>query len=299
MAFGDTMPVRIVRSLSGKAHLLEAQRRRALGDYSRGTLGAYARAWQVSRSPKALLRLCLFRHELGYHLPDSWNDLLGANLPKLRGADFEIATMLRCRRRRAAQDSFRRKFEEWLKAPDLRQIAVVGNSASLLGADQAGSIESADAVVRFNHWQAPAADVGRRTDLWVRSPLDLENTDTPRPHPPPRWVAASGPDMACRRPEWDRWTAENMGNLLAVPLQVWRCLVRELQAPPSAGVLTLGWLRSARGNWDGIEVYGIGYAGGRYHAAKAGHRPSHRHDWKKESVILRRWANEGLKICTL
>ena len=56
------MPAKFVRSLSGKAHLLEAQRRRAMGDYSRETLGAYERAWQVGQSPRALLRLCLFRH---------------------------------------------------------------------------------------------------------------------------------------------------------------------------------------------------------------------------------------------
>ena len=70
-----------------------------MGDYSRETLGAYERAWQVGQSPRALLRLCLFRHELGYHLPNSWNELLGTNLAKLRGVDFETATMLRCRRR--------------------------------------------------------------------------------------------------------------------------------------------------------------------------------------------------------
>lgn len=267
-----------------------------MGDYSRETLGAYERAWQVGQSPRALLRLCLFRHELGYHLPASWNELLGKNLAKLQRPDFELATALRCNRRKATQDALRRNFEEWLKNPGLRQVAVVGNSASLLGAGQASKIGASDAVVRFNHWQAPAADVGRRTDWWVRSPLNLENKDTPHPNPPPRWVAASGPDMASRRPQWERWTAENGGSLLSVPLPVWRALVRELQAPPTAGLLALNWLRSIRNSWDGVIVYGIGYKGGRYHAAKQSHRPSHRHDWEKESALLQRWTTEGLRL---
>ena len=102
--------------------------------------------------------------------------------------------------------------------------------------------------------------------------------------------------MASRRPQWERWTAENGGNLLSVPLPVWRALVRELQAPPTAGLLALNWLRSIRNSWDGVIVYGIGYKGGRYHAARQRQRPSHRHDWEKESALLQRWTTEGLKL---
>jgi hypothetical protein len=290
------MPANFARSLGSHALLLEAKRRRAMGDYSRATLGLYTKAWELARSPKALLQLCLFRHELGYHLPPSWHGLLGRSLPQLHGTDFETATILRCRRRKATQAALRRKFEAWLSAPDLSQIAVVGNGANLLGTGQASLIEACSAVVRFNHWQATAADVGRRTDLWVRSPLDLQRSNTPHPHPPPRWIAASGPDMASRRHDWENWSEANGGDLLSIPLHAWRGLVRELQAPPSAGVLTLGWLRSTRGTWEGIRAYGFGYEGGRYHAVRPKHRPSHRHDWEKESAILRRWKSEGLKL---
>jgi hypothetical protein len=290
------MPVRFVKSLRGRTLLLEAKRRRALGDYSRATLDLYCKAWELTRSPAALLQLCLFRHELGYRLPRPWHDELGRNLPVLRGPDFAVATALRCRRTQTTQDTLRRKFEAWLNGPDLRQIAVVGNSARLLGAREADQIEAADAVVRFNHWRAPAEDVGRRTDVWVRSPLDLQKNDTPHPHPPPRWIAASGPEMASRRREWNRWSEENGGALFSAPLAVWRGLVRELQAPASAGLLMLGWLRSTRGTWDGIKAHGFGYERGRYHAVKRSHRPSHRHRWEKESAILRRWIGEGLKM---
>ena len=72
--------------------------------------------------------------------------------------------------------------------------------------------------------------------------------------------------------------------------------MRKLKAPPSAGLLTLAWLRSIRGCWDGIEVFGMGYAGGRYHAAKHKHRPSHRHRWDMEAALLRQWASDGLNV---
>jgi hypothetical protein len=144
------------------------------------------------------------------------------------------------------------------------------------------------------------SDVGRRTDLWVRSPLDIRAADSTTPTPGPAWVAVSGPEMSARKPEWDGWNALYGGRLLSFPLQVWRPLVKALGAPPSAGLLTLGWLRAIRKGWDGIEVFGIGYAGGRYHAAKKNHRPSHRHRWSQETALLNHWMAEGLVVhgCT-
>lgn len=267
-----------------------------MGDYSRTTLGLYAKAWETAPSPQTLLSYCLFRHELGYRPTKTLSKDLQDALPQLPANRRAVADALLSHERRADQQALQTEFYAWLRTAKRQTVAVVGNSAALLGARRARAIETAHCVVRFNHWKAEAEDVGRRTDVWVRSPLDIRAEDSPAPAPAPRWVAVSGPEMDCRRPEWHGWTTLNGRPLLSVPLHVWRTLVRKLDAPPSAGLLTLAWLRSIRGCWDGIEVYGIGYAGGRYHAAKPGHRPSHRHDWKKESVILQRWANEGLKM---
>ena len=293
---GRRKAVKAVRFLHGHALLLEARRRRAMGDYSRTTLGLYAKAWETAPSPQTLLNYCLFRHELGYRPTKTLSKDLQAALPQLPANRRAVADALLRHERRADQQALQTEFYAWLRNAERQTVAVVGNSAALLGARRARAIETAHCVIRFNHWKAEAEDVGRRTDVWVRSPLDIRAEDSPTPVPAPRWVAVSGPEMDSRRPEWDHWTMVNACPLLSVPLHVWRALVRKLDAPPSAGLLTLAWLHSTRGCWDGIEVFGMGYAGGRYHAAKNRHRPSHRHRWEMESALLGCWAGDGLKV---
>jgi hypothetical protein len=288
----------MLRSLTAHSLLLEARRRRAMGDYSRATLGFYAKAWETAPTPQNLLAYCLFRHELGYRPPETLSRDLRHALPRLPANRREVADAMLSHVRRSNQQGLQAEFYAWLRSTERRTVAVVGNSANLLGTRQARGIEAAHCVIRFNHWKADAQDVGRRTDVWVRSPLDICAEDSPTPVPAPRWVAVSGPEMDARRPEWDHWSLMNGRSLLSVPLYVWRALVRKLSAPPSAGLLTLAWLHSIRGCWDGIEVFGMGYAGGRYHAAKNRHRPSHRHLWDMEADLLGCWAGDGLKLHT-
>lgn len=293
---GERKIVKALHRLGSHALALEARRRRALGDYSRTTLGLYAKAWEAARSPQSLLNYCLFHHELGYHLTKKMCQDLREALPNSSTSSLQIARTLLDRERCISQQGIRAEFYSWLRSEGRRTIAVVGNSAALLGARQARAIEAAGCVIRFNHWRANAEDVGRRTDVWVRSPLDIRAKNSPTPVPPPCWIAVSGPEMDSRRVDWGHWGILNGGRLLSFPLHVWRALVRKLNAPPSAGLLTLAWLHSIRGTWEGIEVFGMGYSGGRYHAAKSRHRPSHRHRWKMEAALLRHWAQSGLNL---
>ncbi len=288
--------VKILRSLTAHSVLLEARRRRAAGDYSRRTLGLYAKAWQSLQTHHSLLHYCFFVHELGYSLPGALCSALTESQAVLSAKQKELAASILSESRRARQAELRTEFATWIRGLSACTIAVVGNSASLLGRRQSSDIERASCIVRFNHWQAAPEDVGRRTDLWVRSPLDIQATDSKVPTPRPHWVAVSGPEMSARKPAWDEWDGLHDGRLLSFPLQVWRPLVRSLGAPPSAGILTLAWLRAIRKSWNGIEVFGIGYSGGRYHAAKKNHRPSHRHRWREEVKVLRGWAAEGLLV---
>lgn len=290
------MPADFARKLNATALLLEARRRRAVGRYTRATLGVYERAWRTFQAPRNLLHYCLFRHELGYRLPEHLDRLLGQASEHLGGRDHAVAELLRSPGRRMEQSETRRDFALWLERTCDEGIAVVGNSARLLGRGKAAAIEQSGCIVRFNNWRAPAVDVGERTDVWVRSPLDIQTGRSPIPTPPPAWVAVSGPEMGSRRPEWDDWAQNSSGRLVSVPLEAWRGLVRVLGAPPSAGLLSLAWLRSILGAWRGIEVFGVGYDSGRYHAAIRAHRPSRRHDWKKETCIIRQWEAEGLKL---
>jgi hypothetical protein len=290
------MSTNVALKLKSAVFLMEAKRRRAMGYYTPRTLSVYSKAWQASLEPKALFHFCLFRHELGYRLPKYLDSLLGRVTDQLKPYDCAVAHALLSPRRRAEQAILRQHFAFWLGATPDQSIAVVGNSAELLGKGKASAIERFGRIVRFNHWRAPAEDVGERTDLWVRSPLDIKSGCSPIPAPPPSWIAVSGPEMSSRRPEWDNWEQSSSARMTSVPLHVWRGLVRILGAPPSAGLLTLAWLRSIRGSWYGIEVFGVGYGGGRYHAAKKNHHPSRRHDWKKETRVIEQWRVEGLKI---
>lgn len=280
----------------GSALLLEARRRRALGNYSRKTLGIYQRSWRVSKAPDALLQLCLFRHELGYRVPSDLGLELSRTTAAMSSRDREQSALLSCITRRESHLSAQSLFADWLCSSSCRGISVVGNSAALAGKGLALQIDSSDCVIRFNDWQGAVEDVGSRTDMWVRSPLHMRYTDFPTPETIPAWIAVTGPEMICRRLEWQQWIDQNVAPLLAVPLPVWRHLVRELEAPPSAGLLTLRWLRATRGCWEGITAYGMGYAGGAYHISNPRHRASRRHRWNKEIRILQRWATEGLKL---
>ncbi len=284
------------RSLLGSFLLLEAKRRRALGGYSRATLWVYLMAWKATRSPHALLQFCLFRHELGYGVSGFLESDLRAIIPELAAKDRSVAEALTNPARRMEQANLRLRFSEWLAGTGNRKIAVVGNGAALAGSRKAGAIESSDCVIRFNYWCAAAEDVGTRTNLWVRSPLDIAKAESPRPVAAPNWQAVSGPDMASRRPEWETWCGWNGCRLVAFPLDVWCGLVDELLAPPSAGLLTLKWIRKLRGTWEGITAFGMGYTGGRYHVSIRNHRASHRHNWPAENAILAKWVGEGLRI---
>jgi hypothetical protein len=104
--------------------------------------------------------------------------------------------------------------------------------------------------------------------------------------------------MQFRLEKWESWKdwIQSGSPLLSVPLSVWQELVAQLQAPPSAGLLTLLWLRHLAGTWHGIKATGFGYREGIYHAHLPNHQPSRRHRWKQEIDVLSQWQEEGLQI---
>jgi hypothetical protein len=153
-------------------------------------------------------------------------------------------------------------------------------------------------VVRFNLFRSEGTtgvDIGERLGVWVVAPGFSG-------FPPPRveWIVVSGPDVQFRLQGWKRLlpALSNGACVLTVPLPPWRRLVARLQAPPSAGVLFLFWLRSMLGSWDGVTVVGFGVeasAAVRYHYADRRQQPVRRHNWEGERILLRHWKSEGLK----
>jgi hypothetical protein len=283
---------RVAAALAG----LRARRWRDGGRYGAPTLAGYWAAWQAGGSPQALLRLAAFRRDLGRPLPRRWvaplraawptlprngrRQALGllaesapASLAALPTADLTDAagvipalaalapsTAPALARLHAQQEHRRAAFADWAAARRAAGgLCVVGNAATLHGSGLGAAIDAHAAVVRFNAWRSGA------TAAAVETVALLAAGDTP---------------------------------VLTVPLAVWRAVVRALDAPPTAGLLTLAWLRELLGSWQGVRCAGIGsgLAGdGRYHAAIAAKPPGRRHAWAREQALVEGWRAEGLQ----
>lgn len=178
-------------------------------------------------------------------------------------------------------------------------ICVVGNAGVMHGARLAGIIDQHDCVVRFNTFasdQTDLNDMGSKFDVWVLTP---EFTIQTIPANFRGTVVLTGPEMQFRLLNWSGLLPALSHGLPLVtpPLPVWREVVSELAAPPSAGVIFLAWLRRMLGSWDGVTVAGfsaLSDGGAVYHYADAKHKAASRHNWAGESALLRRWKNEGL-----
>jgi hypothetical protein len=194
----------------------------------------------------------------------------------------------------------RERFQAWWATQGQASggACVVGNAAGLFGAKLGARIDAHGVVVRFNAWRGPTvavADTGSRVDVWVCA-ADCEA-------PPPQgiaWAIVSGPDPQAMMGAWPAVRRLELGGVpvLTVPLSVWRDLVATLQAPPSAGLLLLAWLRCLGGGWEGLKVAGIGWApvaGGRHHLLASNRSVGRRHRWEAERALVEAWRDQGLR----
>jgi len=210
------------------------------------------------------------------------------------------------------QEAWRVEFSEYLTG-NRDSICVVGNAAGVANTALGRRIDAQQVVVRFNRFSmAPATaatkensltaqrrDVGCCLGVWVCSP------DVPVPYPPAvdlvEWVVITGPDVRYHLSNWGNIIAllKQQKKVLTVPLRVWRMLVRELKAPPSAGILCLAWLIEILGAAKELKVAGFqrqSVPNTRYHYALHHHKPSRRHNWEKERLLLCRWEMQGLQF---
>ena len=105
--------------------------------------------------------------------------------------------------------------------------------------------------------------------------------------------------MRFRRQNWSPFKDRLLRDLpvLTVPLPIWRKLVADCCAPPSAGILVLAWIRDLLGSWNGVATVGIGITPtsvAPYHHVVPKQLPFDRHDWERERALLSRWRSEGL-----
>ncbi len=312
--------------------------RRHKGYYDGTTARRFGVGWKNSGNPAHLLAYASFRRDLGERLPGRLVGPLTDALPRLSPAQRRLALGLIAERSPdvlaalpaailadgrglpsvaavCASESgpfagpalIHREQHRWCLefAAELRRalsnegVAVIGNAAGLLNSGQGSAIDAHRMVIRFNHFMgasAPVRDVGAKIDVWVVAP----GYDGPLPESVGR-IVMTGPDMRYRMADWSRFMplVERGVPLLTVPLDIWRTLVRQLEAPPSAGVLVLSWLHALNAGWEGLAMAGIG-AGigkGRYHATLSRHVASSRHAWQREADLVRAWRRAGLRDC--
>ncbi len=295
-----------------------AKYRRKKGLYNCETLLYYRRAWQKNKRPKDFIDYCMFRRDLGYILSKNRANFIISILNKLGKRDKKYALSLLkdvsleqtshldgfkesrgwLRIIHEKQEEWRRYFKEVLVDNKKRGICIVGNATTLNSATLGNKIDQQGLVIRFNRcWNGVKGDKNTGTDLdiWVSAP-DFRGTTQKSAD----FVIMSGPDMLYREAGWDRFNEyiDSGGNLLTVPLNIWKELVFTLHAPPTAGVLILCWFKEMLGSWDGISTAGFDLAvpTGAYHHADAKHLPGKRHNWEKEKVLLQQWKEEGLRF---
>jgi hypothetical protein len=173
-------------------------------------------------------------------------------------------------------------------------LSVVGNASELRTTQLEAQIDMCDLVVRFNHYGRGVelqACVGSKTDVWVMSPAYRG----PPPTCVPKWVVVSGPAMEYKLQDWGviQSLIEQGSKVLTVPLNIWAGCVQQLEAPPSAGVLILYWLKSIlKSNQQIIFVAGVGMhsKGGVYHLVDKRYSAVSRHNWVAESAWLEQWS---------
>jgi hypothetical protein len=305
-----------VRWLPGVLVEWVAQRRRTAGWYDARTLALFRLSWLRRRNVAALLGYLMFRRDLGLNLPRYYVPLLAQGLQRLHRRKKRMALDLLAEvggspldhaadqhlseaqtNIRTMQASWREEFAQWLQQQGAGGICVVGNGGKLLGAGLGLMIDEQAVVVRFNLFRGSAstsADIGERVDVWVTAP----GFDGAVPKGV-QWVVVTGPDMAFKLRDWLRFEGHlrTGAKVLTVPLEPWRALVVQIQAPPSAGLLFLAWVRTMMGTWAHVQTVGFGgltAVGVPYHHADANHPPASRHHWSAERTVLQCWQQEGL-----
>lgn len=203
----------------------------------------------------------------------------------------------------AKQDNWRAGFAELLNA-NRESICVVGNAGALQGAGCGPAIDSSELVVRFNQFatleeplQSSVADVGKKLGVWVCAP-GLE-PPYPQEVDDVEWVILTGPDIRYQLSQWQYVVPllRSGKKVLTVPLGIWRILVRELEAPPSAGVLCLAWFIEMLGTAEGIQAAGFQRTeqpDKPYHFVLPGHKAVKRHNWAGERRFMAKWESDGL-----
>lgn len=299
-------------------HAVEGLKR---GQLNTATLWFF-RCWaMVDKSPVAYLQYLICRRQLGYPLtpmrrrqverflkqPAWWLFIKGIRRHQLRQL-HNLVNEARCgnqvrgpqaamvKRWLTQQDVWNQHLQQSLQSA--QRIHIVGNSPVLKGKNQGRDIDSADLVIRFNHFTSIHTrhqDIGQKLNIWVTAPA----YNGPRPAQPD-FVITTGANMLYWQQRFDHLAEydQKQTPVLDIPLAVWRRLVRQLAAPPSAGILTIAYLlelQKEHAYTFAVKAFGFGYQPQKstsYHLAKPNHPAVQRHNWQAEYE----WLSANLEL---
>lgn len=167
-------------------------------------------------------------------------------------------------------------------------IAVVGNGPYELGQAHGEEIDACAQVFRFNNATLNSSyvrDYGTRTDCWVVSPAYKPKHD--------KLIATqmliTGLSPWCRPGlYWQRFARLSDVRYFSFPATAWYQLVAELEAPPSAGLLTVYSLLNTLTERNSVKMFGINrderQLGGNHYNDLS--KRSSRHNWLAEATIV-------------
>jgi hypothetical protein len=223
-----------------------------------------------------------------------------------RSLSKDALSILQCR-----QESWREEFVHFIRN-NRHSICVVGNSANTAKQNRGDQIDRHGIVIRFNQYahgeksnehssekNQRLSDVGGKIDVWVRAPgyngPALETAESAD------WIIITGPDVRYQLSDWGDLSSFilNQKKVITIPLNVWRKLVTDLQAPPSAGILISAWLIKISEQKQAISVTGFQQDAsekGRHHHDLPRQKASQRHNWVRERALLLKWQRSGLLV---
>ena len=171
-----------------------------------------------------------------------------------------------------------------------KKIAVVGNAPSERGKALGNVIDAHDIVIRFNNFVNHPSfeiDYGKKLSIWVRTPSLYE---VPCRHDidPGTIIISSTLLLHAQNGNW-QWMLESCDRFKPIVLfqnNIYRDLVQQLDAPPSAGLLTVASLVGMNCNMDKISFWGFNFnTHGESHYFDR-HKQSLRHNWIQEKKIF-------------
>lgn len=166
-----------------------------------------------------------------------------------------------------------------------KNVAIVGNAQSLFAKTYGGEIDRNDLVLRLNKgFVLNTAAQGSRTDMVGLTP-ELSEEET---------IARFSPDVLLmlipKMRHYHFWQAQNVRRTLFYPFRYWFADRQMIGRRPSSGFMAISWLVRLNAA-ETITLYGFDFGAKATYYNPEGYRTPH--NYPKEAVIVRRWAEEG------